>query len=323
MTSPLRRPSTVRDSALLRDVRDGLLKPPDERTLPSKYFYDQRGSELFEEITRLDEYYPTRAERRLLLDQARSIVEDLSPSTLVELGAGSAEKTRILLEAMLAARGVATYVPIDVSETFLEETGRRLRRQYPALDVVPVVGDFDRPLAIPDILPSPSLYAFLGSTIGNFEPAHAVALLERIRHAMRPGDALLLGADLHKDTSRLHAAYNDARGITAEFNRNVLRVINQELGADFDVDAFVHRAIYNEEQRRIEMYLVASRPMTVSIPGLPPVHFQADDAIRTEISCKYDRDAVESMLASAGLEMRRWMTDGDFSLSIAQPLDTR
>ena len=324
MSSPLRDVAdAASESPMLRDVRDGLTRPEGHKTLPSKYFYDRRGSELFEEITRLPEYYLTRAERAILDRDAQPLIAHLRPATLVELGAGSAEKTRILIEAMLAARASTgdespSYVPIDVSETFLEETAARLRRDYPALDVFPVIGDLSEELELPRLLPAPALFAFLGSTIGNFDERQAIGLLTRVREVMRPGDRFLLGADLHKDPARLHAAYNDARGVTAEFNRNVLRVINHELGADFGIDDFSHRAFYDSVQHRIEMHLVAARALSVQIPGIGCINFRSGESVRTEISCKYDRPRLEALLAAAGLILEQWLTDGDFALAVAR-----
>ncbi|HEX7941381.1 MAG TPA: L-histidine N(alpha)-methyltransferase, partial [Gemmatimonadaceae bacterium] len=256
MISPARadapRPA---ESPMLADVRHGLSRP--QKELPPKYFYDHRGSELFEEITRLPEYYLTRTERQMLAALAPGLIASMRPRTLVELGAGSAEKTRILLDAMCRAADVRhTYVPVDVSAEFLEATAARLREAYPPLEVAPVVADISTDLLLP-ALRHPVLHVFLGSTIGNFDQPSAVRLLRRIRAAMRDGDRLLLGADLRKPVGRIEAAYNDARGVTAEFNRNVLRVLNREIGADFDVDAFRHRAFYDRERHRIEMHLVA------------------------------------------------------------------
>ena len=302
---------------LLRDVREGLLRSP--KQLPSKYFYDRRGSELFEQISRLPEYYLTRAERALLEKHANAIVGPLAPASLVELGAGSAEKTRILIEAMLAGRSRATYVPIDVSEEFLDATAAALAARYDGLDVVPVVADISEPLDLPRLLPVPALFAFLGSTIGNFEELGAVALLSYVRTAMRAGDRFLLGFDLVKDAGRLHDAYNDAAGVTAEFNRNVLHVVNRELGADFDVSAFEHVAFYHAGARRIEMHLQATRPMRVQVPGVGAVTFRNGERLMTEISGKYDEQSVGRLLSAAGLAIERWLTDGDFALVLAAP----
>jgi L-histidine N-alpha-methyltransferase len=307
-----------RPSAMLAEVRDGLTRR--QKELPPKYFYDQRGSELFEKITRLPEYYLTRAERGLLEAHAALLIEAFHPRTLVELGAGSAVKTRILLDAMRDAGCAEEYVPVDVSEDFLTETARQLRAEYPTLRVRPAVADISRSLGLPDQLPRPVLFAFLGSTIGNFDAPAARALLGRIRQAMRPFDRLLLGADLRKKRRVLEAAYNDSRGVTAAFNRNMLRVLNRELSADFDVASFGHRAFYSSERHRIEMHLVSAREQVVHIPRVGDVHLDRGETIRTEISCKYDRPSVRRLLRAAHLRLEEWITDeGRFALAVASP----
>jgi L-histidine N-alpha-methyltransferase len=292
---------------MLADVRAGLARA--QKELPPKFFYDQRGSELFEEITRLPEYYPTRTERALLEQWAPALIAELEPRTLMELGAGSAEKSRILLSAMRAAGEPATYVPVDVSASFLERTAATLRAEYPGMTVIPVVADITQRLGRLRDVPRPALVAFLGSTIGNFGEREAVALLRRVRAVMRAGDHFLLGVDLRKDVAVIEAAYNDAAGITAEFNRNVLRVLNRELGADFDPEAFAHRAFYEPTAHRVEMHLVSTRDQVVTIPGVGRVPFRAGESIRTEISCKYDRPTVERLFAEAGLALVRWIPD--------------
>lgn len=314
--------SRTRDAAerarMLEEVRAGLGQRP--RNLPSKYFYDERGSRLFEEITRLPEYYLTGAERRLLENCVPGLVRRLRPRTLVELGAGSAAKTRRILDAMTAAGVAELYIPVDVSAAFLEETAARLRREYEGLKVRPVVADITESLTLPDERPSPALFAFLGSTLGNFERAGAVALLHRMRGAMMQEDRLLLGVDLRKAPERIEAAYNDARGLTAEFNRNILRVLNRRLGADFEPGAFRHRAFYDTDRHRIEMQLVSRREQTVNIPGIGELRFRRDEPIRTEISCKYDRDTLDGVFDAAGLEMDEWAPDPDglFALALAR-----
>ena len=312
-----RQPQRHRDAAMLADVRAGLARA--QKELPPKYFYDHRGSLLFEEITRLPEYYLTRAERSILEARIPGYVSKLAPRSLVELGAGAAEKTRIILDAMQRDECVRLYVPVDVSREFLEETAARLRRSYPHLHVLPWIADIGTRFELPRAIPRPALFALLGSTIGNFDPASANQLLGHVRHAMRPEDRFLLGADLVKDIAVLEAAYNDSRGVTAEFNRNVLRVLNSELGADFDVDTFEHRAFFEPKLRRIEMHLVSRIDQRVSIPGIGLVAFKAGETIRTEISCKYDRAAVESMLHDAGMRLIDWWTDaeGRFAMAIA------
>jgi len=294
-------------AGMLAELRDGLSRP--QKELPPKYFYDERGSELFEEITRLPEYYLTRTERALLERWMPAWIGRLRPRALVELGAGSAEKTRIVLDAIVAAAGAAVYVPVDVSADFLEATALRLTAAYPAVEVVPVVADMTAAFALPPGLPGPTLHAFLGSTIGNFAPDDAVALLRGVRGRMRPGDHFLMGVDLRKDPAVIEAAYNDAAGVTAEFNRNMLRVLNAAAGADFDPAAFDHRAFYHRELHRIEMHLVARAPQLVIVPGVGEVRVDAGESIRTEISCKHDRASVESMLGAAGMRLTDWETD--------------
>lgn len=301
----------------LREVGAGLGRP--QKTLPPKYFYDHRGSELFEEITRLDEYYLTRAERALLEAHAAPMIASIRPATLAELGAGSANKSRILLDAMVAAGVGECFVPVDVSARFLQSVAADLRADYPSLRIRPEVADISGRFDLPADIPRPALFAFLGSTIGNFEADAARTLVRCVANDMRPGDRFLLGVDLKKDVGRLVAAYNDRRGVTAEFNRNVLRVLNRQLDADFDVDAFAHRAIWNAERSRIEMHLESLREQSVRIPGLGTYTFAAGETIHTENSRKFERADVEALLASAGLALRRWIT-GDppmFALAIA------
>lgn len=307
-----------RTTAMVGEVREGLSRR--QKELPPKYFYDEHGSELFERITRLPEYYLTRAERALLETNAAAVVGALRPRTLVELGAGSAAKTRILLDAMREASSLEAYVPVDVSHEFLLETARQLRAEYPGLRVTPAIADISTSLGIPDRLPRPVLFAFLGSTIGNFDAPAARALLTRVRRVMRPFDRLLLGTDLRKARRVVEAAYNDTRGVTAAFNRNMLRVLNRELGANFDVMSFSHRAFYSRERNRIEMHLVSSREQVVHIPSVGDVHLEKGESIRTEISCKYDRPSVRRLLRAASLRLERWIADdGRFALSLASP----
>ena len=309
-------PATVSlDSPLLADVRAGLSRS--QKELPSKYFYDRRGSALFEDITRLPEYYLTRAERALLESWMPEMVAALRPAALVELGAGSAEKTRIVLDAMRSAGSARLYVPVDVSAELLAETAAAIRAEYAQLGVAPAIADIsDDDLVLPDCLPHPVLYAFLGSTIGNFEPAAATRLLSAVASAMGPHDRFLLGADLIKDVARIEAAYNDAQGVTAEFNRNVLRVLNRELGSDFNLGGFAHRAFYDDHFHRIEMHLVAEHAQDVGIPSIGTVTFRAGETIRTEISCKYDRARIAAMFAGAGLRIDVWRSNADESYAL-------
>lgn len=304
---------------LLHDVVTGLSQP--QKEIPPKYFYDERGSQLFGRITQLEEYYLTRTEAALLAAEVVPWIHTLRPGSLVELGAGSAAKTRTLLEALPPS---GHYLPVDISAEFLKRTAAQLRAEYPHLYVEPLVADITRPLPLPRRLPEPALFAFLGSTIGNFEADEAVRLLARIRAVMRPRDRLLLGADLVKDTAALERAYNDANGVTAEFNRNVLHVVNRELESDFEVDEWHHLAFFDPLHRRIEMHLVPLREQQVRVPGWRTVSFAPGESIRTEISCKYDRLALEIMLRRAGLELEAWFTDAPESYAVlaARPVAT-
>ena len=310
-------PPAAIDPAVVREVAEGLSRSP--RVLPPKLFYDERGSRLFEEITRLPEYYLTRTERSLLDRWMPAWIGGLAPRALVELGAGSAEKTRIVLDAIAAAAESAVYVPVDVSAEFLDETAERIGAAYPTIGVVPLVADITDAFALPAGLPRPTLHAFLGSTIGNFAPAEAAELLRRVRGRMGDGDRFLMGVDLRKDPAIVEAAYNDAQGVTAEFNRNMLRVVNALTGADFDVDAWEHRAFYDRDAHWIEMHLVSSIEQDVTLPGAGTFRFAAGESIRTEISAKHDRRSVDAMLAAADLETERWETDADglYALALA------
>jgi L-histidine Nalpha-methyltransferase len=292
---------------MLAEVAAGLSAP--QKELPPKYFYDHRGSELFEEITRLPEYYPTRTERGILEDWMPKLIPELGTQTLVELGAGSAEKSRIILSAIQASGSAGVYVPIDVSASFLEQTAGRLRREYPGLRVEPAVADISEDFELPRGVTHPALYAFLGGTIGNFYPPAAIGLLRRVRSAMDVADRYLMGVDLRKDIPLIEAAYNDSRGVTAEFNRNMLRVLNHELGASFDPELFTHRAFYEPVTHRIEMHLVATTEHEVRVPGVGLVSFRKGESIRTEISCKHDRRSVGDLFAAAGLRIETWRPD--------------
>lgn len=304
--------------ALAADARVGLAANP--KTLPPKWFYDARGSELFEQITRLPEYYPTRAEREILGDRAGEIASTSQAHTLVELGSGSSEKTRLLLDALRAAGTLHQFVPLDVSRTALREAAAACAVDYPGLTVHGVVGDFTEHLAL---LPGevPRVVAFLGGTIGNLLPAERAKFLRSVRHVLEPGEWLLLGTDLVKDVETVRLAYDDAAGVTAEFNRNVLHVLNRELGADFDVSAFSHVALWDPENEWIEMRLRAEKAMRVTIPALDmTVSFEEGEELHTEISAKFRREGITSELADAGFELARWWTDSAdrFGLSLSR-----
>ncbi len=307
-------PAQVDRETLARDVARGLAMP--QKELDPKYFYDEKGSELFELITELPEYYLTRAERAVLEGEIPAFVGGMRPRSLVELGAGSANKTRIILDAMQAAGSAEQYVPVDVSRDFLEASSGRLRENYPALDIVTTVGDFSSDIVLPALV-QPTLFVFLGSTIGNFENGAAVGILSRIARQMRTDDRFLLGADLRKDPAVIEAAYNDAAGVTAEFNMNLLRVLNRELDAEFDLTAFSHRAIYDTDMHRIEMHLDSLRDQTVVIPDVGEYAFARGESIRTELSCKYDRPGLENLFAQAGLCLDVWMTGADNLFALA------
>ncbi len=315
-------PYTVRRSRqqMVRDVRQGLTKSPKE--LSPKYFYDERGSELFEEITQLPEYYLTRAERSLLEQRIPGIIAAVRPCSLVELGAGSANKTRLIIDAMRASGCAECYVPIDVSKDFLEATGLQLQADYPDMNITPVVSDITEPFALP-ALASPTLVAFLGSTIGNFPREPAIRLLSHVARTMGPSDRFLLGADLRKDPEIINRAYNDSKGVTAAFNLNILHRLNRELGADFPVSDYEHKAFYSREQHRVEMHLIARRAHKVVIPEIGGIQFREGETIRTELSYKYDRPALEDILKAAGLVMEKWMPadDGSFALALARAED--
>jgi L-histidine N-alpha-methyltransferase len=309
-------PYTVRRSReqMLNDVRAGLAASP--KRLSPKYFYDERGSELFEEITQLPEYYLTRSERSLLEQRIEAIVKGVRPCSLVELGAGSATKTRIIIDAMRANGCAEWYVPIDVSRDFLEATATQLKADYPDVLVVPVVSDITEPFTLPTT-PGPTLFAFLGSTIGNFSREESISLMSHVSRAMGSRDRLLLGADLIKAAPVLDRAYNDSQGITAEFNLNLLRRLNRELNANFPLTEFEHLAFYNPDQHRIEMHLVARKPLAVTIPEIGEIHFEAGESIRTEVSYKYDRAALDEILVASGLVMESWMPADDASFALA------
>ena len=304
---------------LVDDVRHGLTRSFKE--LPPKYFYDERGSELFDRITTLPEYYPTRCERQILNRHAPRIVRATDAEELVELGSGTASKTRALLYAMAGHGSLRRYVPFDFDPSVVEACALELTELYPGLDVHGVVGDFGRDLdRIPD--GNRRLFAFLGGTIGNLAPDERAEFLSGLREQMGPEDRLVIGTDLVKDRYVLEAAYNDSAGVTAEFNRNVLRVINEGLDADFNPEAFEHVAFFDEANSWIEMRLRANGAQRVRIDGADlEVTFADGEEIRTEISAKFTREAVDRELRVAGLRLDEFFTDGSklFGLAFARP----
>jgi L-histidine Nalpha-methyltransferase len=303
--------------AIRQDTVAGLALSPKE--IPPTWFYDERGCELFEEITRLPEYYPTRTERAILAERADEIAALTAADTLVELGAGTSEKTRLLLDALDGAGHLRRFVPFDVAEATLVATAEAIAEEHPDIEVLGVVGDFRRHLGE---LPRDGrrLVAFLGGTIGNLRPRQRAELLGELADSLVAGDALLLGTDLVKDPARLEAAYDDARGVTAAFNRNVLAVLNRELGADFDADRFRHVARWDDVDEWIEMRLRSIGDQTVHLPDLGlVVEFADGEDLRTEISAKFRQSTVRAELEVAGLTPIAWWTDpaGDFALSLA------
>jgi L-histidine Nalpha-methyltransferase len=309
-------------SGMAADVRAGLTRPFKE--LSPRYFYDERGSQLFEEITRLHEYYPTRCEREILETRSGEICEAAnSPATLIELGSGSAEKTRTLLEAMLDAACLETYCPVDISEEITRDTAERIAGEYDGLAVQGLVCDFELDLErVPAA--APRVIALLGGTIGNFEPQQRAGFLRRVSRLLGPEDHFLLGTDLVKDRGTLEAAYNDPGGVTADFNKNVLAVLNRELGADFDLDSFEHVARWDAENLWVDIRLRSLSNQVVSVDSLDMlVPFAAGEEMRTEISTKFARPGLEGIYAEAGLELTDWWTDSEglYALSLARAVD--
>ncbi|MFI4993009.1 MAG: L-histidine N(alpha)-methyltransferase [Solirubrobacterales bacterium] len=307
------------ERSLADDVLDGLTRPFKE--LPPKHFYDARGAELFDRICELPEYYPTRAERAILEQHAPELSALTGAAELVELGSGTAAKTRVLLDALHAAGTLVRYIPVDVTESMIRECAAELTGEYPGLRVHGVIGDFERHL---DQVPSaigPRIVAFLGGTIGNFPPGSRRRVLREIARLLGPEDYLLMGTDLVKDPEILEAAYDDAQGVTAEFNRNVLRVLNRELGADFEPEDFEHVALFDREHEWIEMRLRARREHTTLVRDLDlAVHFDAGEEMRTEISAKFTPERLEGDLSAAGMELVRWFTDPEelFALTLSR-----
>jgi L-histidine N-alpha-methyltransferase len=317
--------SEADERCLANDVLDGLTRPFKE--LPPKHFYDARGSELFEQICELPEYYPTRTEVGILSDWADEIVERTGAGELVELGSGTADKARILLDAMTRAGTLRRYVPLDVTERAVADSARQLVEEYDGLEVRGVVGDFERHLDhVPHADGIPRLVALLGGTVGNFPPGTRRTLLRKIGALLGPDDRVLLGTDLVKDPAVIEAAYDDPAGITAEFNRNVLHVMNRELGANFVTDRFEHVAFFDEKHEWVEMRLRALEACSVQIGDLGmTVEFEAGEELRTEISAKFTRERLEADYSAAGLAMEHWYTDDDelFALSLAGRQDSQ
>jgi L-histidine N-alpha-methyltransferase len=312
------RPDDLR-GALRADADRGLRANP--KDIPPKWFYDHRGSQLFDDITRLPEYYPTRCERAILEARAPEIARITRADTLVELGSGTSDKTRLLLDALRDAGTIDRFVPFDVSEQTLRDAADAIGHKYPSVDVHAVVGDFEHHLAC---LPGGGrrVVAFLGGTIGNFETPARGDFLRKLAAGLASGDHLLLGVDLVKDIDRLEAAYDDSQGVTAAFNKNVLAVMNRELGADFDEAKFAHVAVFEKDLSQIEMRLRATESHTVRVPALAlDVRFLAGEEMRTEVSAKFTREQIVDELGDAGLRLANWWTDpdGDFALLLARP----
>jgi L-histidine N-alpha-methyltransferase len=307
------------ERSLADDVLDGLTRPFKE--LPPKHFYDARGALLFDRICELPEYYPTRTERLILRQRAAEIAAETSAAELVELGSGTAAKTRVLLDALYEAGTLQRYIPLDVTESMVRESAQALVQEYPGLQVHGVIGDFERHLDRVPPAVGPRIVVFLGGTIGNFPPGSRRRFLRAISHLLGPDDYLLMGTDLVKDPVVLQAAYDDSEGVTAEFNRNVLHVLNRELDADFDPDEFDHVALFDLRHEWIEMRLRARHDHDVTVRALDlPVHFAAGEEMRTEISAKFTRERLTGDLAAAGLDLAQWLTDPDelFALSLSR-----
>ena len=308
-----------RDShqAFIDDVRAGLRSDP--KTLPPRWFYDDRGCELFDAITELPEYYQTRTETQILQRHAREIIERVRPASIVELGAGSCTKSRVLIRAAKGLGFLWTFVPFDISEATLRRSASELTEEFDDLTLYCVTGEFDSHISrIPRF--GRQLIVFLGSTIGNFEPDEARHFLDEVRRLMQPGDHFLLGVDFVKPEQTLLAAYDDSRGVTAEFNLNVLRRMNEELGADFNLDAFQHEARWDADAERIEMHLRSLRSQTVTIRDADVVaRFEKGETLRTEVCTKYTRRGVEAMLAEVGITAVEWYSDASerFGLLLA------
>lgn len=296
--------SPNRRHSMMTEVLQGLQKK--QKAIPGKYFYDERGSDLFEQITRLEEYYPTRRELEIMQDHLAEITSQIGEhSILVELGSGSSRKTRLLLDAL---PGLAGYVPVDISETYLAEVVQTLKKEYPDLIIKPVCADYTQPFQVPEFNHSSNNYVLFypGSTIGNFRPEEARRFLATLSKILDPEEGMLIGVDLKKDKEMLEAAYNDRKGITAEFNKNVLIRLNRELEADFDPDHFRHHAFYNEREGRVEMHLISDKDQTVTI-GKEQIRFNKGESIHTENSYKYSPDEFKELVRPWFSVQRVWM----------------
>ncbi|MGA7705092.1 MAG: L-histidine N(alpha)-methyltransferase [Solirubrobacteraceae bacterium] len=308
------------ERSLADDVLDGLTKPFKE--LPPKHFYDARGAELFDQICELPEYYPTRTERSILQQAAERLAHTTGAEELVELGSGTAAKTRVLLDALHRAGTLKLYIPVDVTESMVRDCARELTEEFPGLRVHGVIGDFERHLDRVPAPEGPRVVVFLGGTIGNFPPGSRRRFLREIGKLLGPEDHLVMGTDLVKDPEVLTQAYDDAQGVTAEFNRNLLRVLNRELQADFDPEDFEHVALFDREHEWIEMRLRARRAHTTMVRDLGlSVRFEEGEEMRTEISAKFTQERVEDDLAAAGLEIVDWLTDPEqlFAITLSRP----
>ncbi len=306
------------ESQLRRDALRGLTAA--KKSIPSKWFYDHKGSMLFDQITRLPEYYLTRSERQILRERAAAIVEKTQAKTMVELGCGLSEKTRVLLDAFQRRGSLTTFVPFDVDGEVLKMAAVELVKRYPEVEVQGIVGDFEQHLGSIEV-PGRSLVIFLGSTIGNLNPSERASLLSQLNSSLKPGDWLLLGVDLVKDTATLEAAYNDSSGISAAFNLNMLSVLNARLDANFDVGGFEHVARFNPATEQMEMFLRATRPQKVRLNTLAlDIRFGRGEMMHTEISAKFRRSGLESELRASGMEPEFWWTDsgGSFALSLSR-----
>jgi dimethylhistidine N-methyltransferase len=308
-----------KNSTMLKEVLEGLNQLP--KALPSKYFYDERGSELFEQITRLEEYYPTRTEKSIMKNNMGDIINHIGgDSVLVELGSGSSKKTRLLLDHL---PDLAAYVPVEISEQYLARVVTELKKEYPDLLIKQVCADYTQPFEVPAIETKHTYYVLFypGSTIGNFHPGEAQDFLSTVSQILNPGGSMLIGVDLKKDKKVLEAAYNDSKGITADFNKNILRRLNRELDANFDIDHFTHKAFYNEQEGRIEMHLVSNTQQEVTIYG-EQFHFEEGESIHTENSYKYSLEEFKELVSDWFSVEKVWTDENNyFSLQFLKKRD--